>query len=450
MKKFSICMNTMRKDFQPQRRDGRRAARPHAKGLKALNRLNELIEEKRTGNFAAGCERAGGMPLRLNRYLCFLFALLTAVGSAFAQIDITNVVPVVGGTQPVWVSLSGLTGEAAQVLQFDLYVQGFNFTNAAGAQFLISGSNNGDLQARATDNINKHVLVSKAYSGASLRRQVHAFADDFVQALGRRGIARTKVAFKGEIGQNGEIFIADFDGFGAQAVTKDNTIVAAPSFVPGRLALYYTSYKLGNPDIFYHDLSTGARKPFARYGGSNISPAASPDGSKVAMILSKDGWTDLYVCDADGSGLKRLTKSPQDESSPCWSPDGQWICYASKDRERRALSKISVSGGQPQRISTAGVPSPTEPDWSPDGKWIAFTAQFRDFQICVVPASGGEAKILAPGEDPSWAPNSRTLAYAHRHGGHYTLSLLDVFTKQVKDVSRISGSSSQSQPSWAR
>ena len=94
--------------------------------------------------------------------------------------------------------------------------------------------------------------------------------------------------------------------------------------------------------------------------------------------------------------------------------------------------------------------NPTEPDWSPDGKWIAFTAQYRDFAICIIPANGGDAITLTAGEDASWAPNSRTLVFARRHGGHYTLSLLDVFTKQVKDVSRISGSNSQSQPSWAR
>ena len=134
------------------------------------------------------------------------------------------------------------------------------------------------------------------------------------------------------------------------------------------------------------------------------------------MILSKDGWTDLYVCNADGTDLKRLTKSPQDESSPCWSPDGQWICYAPKNKERRSLSKISVSGGQPQRIPTNLVGNPTEPDWSPDGKWIAFTSQARDFEICVVPARGGDATVLVAGEDPSWAPNSRTLVFARTAG----------------------------------
>ena len=53
---------------------------------------------------------------------------------------------------------------------------------------------------------------------------------------------------------DGEIYVSDFDGHNAQAVTHDGTIVAAPAWVPGRLALYYTSYQPGNPDIFYHNL----------------------------------------------------------------------------------------------------------------------------------------------------------------------------------------------------
>jgi TolB protein len=390
--------------------------------------------------------------LRFYRTPLIVLGLVAASFGALAQIRVTeDIIP--GNTRPVWVSLSGFTGEAAQVLQFDLYVQGFGFTNTDNAQYVITGSNNGNLQARVTDRINGTEKVSKAYSGASLRRQAHAFVDDFVKALDRQPIANTKLAFKGESGRNGEIYICDFDGYNGQAVTHDSTIVAAPSWVPKQLALYYCSYKLGNPDIFYHDLSSGARKAFARYGGSSMSPSVSPDGSHVAMILSKDGWTDLYVQNTDGSGLKRLTKSPQDESSPCWSPKGDWICYASKDRERRALRKISPSGGEPQVIPTSGLPSPSEPDWSPDGKLIAFTAQFRSgFQICVVAPDGTKATQLVEGEDPTWSPNSRTLAFARRAGGqgHYVLSLLDVPTKQFKDIARVPGCSSQSQPSWAR
>ncbi len=375
--------------------------------------------------------------------------LLACSSARSADIEITtHIAP--GNTKPVWVSMSGFSGEALQVLQFDLYVQGFGFTNTDGAQYLLSGSNNGNLTGRATDKYTKTSLVSKAYTGASLRRQCHAFADDFVQALQRKGIAQTKIAFRAETGPNSEIYIADFDGHNEQPVTKDNSLAVAPCWVPGHLALYYTSYKLGHPDIFFQDLSSGSRKIFARYGGSNLSPAPSPDGSKVAMILSKDGWADLYVGNSDGSSPRRLTKSQQDESSPCWSPDGKWICYASKERERRSLSRISPNGGQPERIATTGAPNPTEPEYSPDGKWLVFTMMVRTFQVCVVPAGGGVATVLVEGEDPSWAPNSRTVIFTRRQGGRRVLSLLDVMTKQVKDVSRISGISSQSQPSWAK
>jgi TolB protein len=388
----------------------------------------------------------------LRKMLGMALGLLAAGGMArAADIDITSTTTrVPGNTKPIWVSLSGITGEAAQVIQFDLYVQGYGFTNADGAQYLITGSNNGNLTARASDKYSKNTLVSKSYSGASLRRQCHAFADDFVQALSCKPIAQTKIAFRGDSGRNGEIYIADFDGHNGQSVTRDGSLVVAPEWVPHRLALYYTSYRLNHPDIFYHDLSSGSRKTFARYGGSNLSPAVSPDGSKVAMILSKDGWTDLYVCNSDGSGLKRLTKSRQDESSPCWSPDGAWICYASRDGERRSLSKISPAGGAPVRIATIGTPNPTEPAWSPDGKLIAFTMMTRSFQVCVVDAKGGTATVLTEGEDPSWAPNSRTVIFTRRQGSAQVLSLLDVMTKQQKDISRTTGISSQSQPSWAK
>lgn len=346
------------------------------------------------------------------------------------------------------VSISGFSGEVAEALQFDLYVQGFSFTTPDAAQFQISGSNNGNVQGRVTNPL-KETVLSKSYTGASLRRQAHALADDIVQATTRRkGIAQTKIAFKVDTGANSEIYIADFDGHNAQAITHDNTIVAAPAWVPGKLALYYTSYKLGNPDIFRHDLGTGQRDAVAHYSGLNTSAAPSPEGSKVAMILSKGGSPDVYVCNADGSGLKQLTTTREDESSPCWSPDGQWICFATKINERRSLGKVSASGGPVQRIATSGVSNPTEPDWSLDGKWIVFTAQMGGFEICVVPAQGGTATVLVSGEDPSWAPNSRTVVFARRSGGSRRLSLLDVPTKQTKDVSRISGSNSQ--PSWAK
>jgi TolB protein len=388
----------------------------------------------------------------MKRFTFLIKALITIclLGSAFNVSAQNNVVEIEkftqpGNEKPTPVSISGFTGEAAQVIQFDLFVQGFTNTSPDAAQYLLSGSNNGNLTGRAQDKFNKSVLVNKSYTGAALRRQAHAFVDDFLKAINRKGIGQAKIAYKGENGGSKEIYVADFDGHNAQPVTRDGVNVAAPTWAGDKFALYYVSYKFGNPYIFFQDLGSTERRTFAGHPGSNISPGASPDGRKVAMILSKDGATDLYVANADGSDLRRLTKSREDESSPCWSPDGQWICFAAKINERRALCMVPVSGGAVQRISTGGVSNPSEPDWSPDGKWIVFTAQMGGFELCVVPAQGGTATLLVSGEDPSWAPNSRTVVYAKR--GSQRLSLLDVPTKQTKDISRISGSS---QPSWAR
>lgn len=393
--------------------------------------------------------------LSLNLTVVLLPVLIFAATIARAQEE-SNPIQVtaniqLGFTPPIPISISGFSGEALDVLEFDLYVQGFKVVPPDQAQYQITGSNDGNLIGRVTDKYVRKDIVARNYTGAGIRREAHAFADDVVFAVtGRKGIGQTKIAFKDE-GANGdgEIYVADFDGHNPLAITGDSAIVAAPAWVPGRLALYYTSYKLGNPDIFYSDLSTGQRRVFAAYAGLNTSAAVSKDG-RVAMILSRSGDPNVWVCNADGSGLKQLTHTHADDSCPCWSPDGQWICYATKIHSRRLLAKVPADGGAPQVIPTPGAPDPTEPDWSPDGKWIAFCSQAGSyFNICVVPADGSAAPVvLVSGQHPSWSPNSRTLVYNHAVSYRPILSVLDVFTKQHKNAQSVAGDDSE--PAWAK
>jgi TolB protein len=384
--------------------------------------------------------------------LVFLIGVpITRAQDNSAEIPITGRLQM-GFTPPIPISISGFTGTALDVLNFDLYVQGFKVVPADQAQYQISGSSaNGSVLGRVTDKYARKEIVSRSYTGADVRREAHAFADDVVTAiLHLPKIGPTKIAFKVEqAGGSGEIYVSDFDGHNPQAITTDGAIVAAPAWVPGRLALYYTSYKMGNPDIFYQDLSTGQRRNFAGFPGLNTSAAVSPNGSKVAMILSRSGDPNVWVCDANGSNLKQLTFTRADDSCPCWSPDGQWICYATKIRSHRQLAKISVGGGEPQIVSTSGAPNPTEPDWSPDGKWIAFSSQSGEFDICVMPADGSAAPVvLVQGQHPSWSPNSRTLVYNQSIGYRQVLSVLDVFTKQHKNAARVAGDDSE--PAWEK
>ncbi|HMZ23108.1 MAG TPA: S41 family peptidase, partial [Blastocatellia bacterium] len=275
-----------------------------------------------------------------------------------------------------------------------------------------------------------------------------------VQAVtGRKGIAQTKIAFKSVRASNSEVFVSDYDGFNPIAATQDNSIVAAPAWRPGRRMLYYTTYRLGNPDIVSQDLDSGARAIVARYAGSNISPALSADGRRVAMILSKNGSPDLYVANADGTGLKQLTQTREDESCPCWSPDGSTICFATKLDGRRSLAVVSADGGPIRRLATSGVVNPSEPDWSPDGKLIAFVRNGQELRVYETESKQERKLADAKMERPpflnnrsfAWSPDGKWLAFSATSNKSfrniYTVQVSGGEAKQLSSLASVSGSS---------
>jgi len=379
----------------------------------------------------------------------FKIVLAAMVLRALALNVVADGVIVITGetTHLIPISITGFTGEAESVLKFDLSVLGMEIKEPA--DYIISGKDDGRVEGSLTRAGMNRPIFLRAYAGVSTRSQAHAFANDIVKELRQTPpIFQTKIAFRLARGGPPEICVADFDGNNPVVLTHDRALVSSPSWLPGGRGLLYTSWMNGNTEIYEHNLATGARKVFAGYPGSSFSAEVSPDGQKVAMILSKSGSPNLYVCDIDGSHPKQLTHTREEDSCPCWSSDSREICFVCRSG-RAVLQKISANGGEAVPVHVSGVyGNLTAPDWSPDGSKIAFTSGSGNFSICVMPAVGGEAEKLVAGEDPCWAPNSRTIIFTQRRNEKRVLCLLDVPTKHVKDVRQISGSCSE--PSWAR
>ena len=384
----------------------------------------------------------------MKKYLVLFLGMIACSFATLADEEPLDINKYAVGTEPpVPISISGFTGEAEAVLKFDLYVTGFSFVGASEAQYQLSGSSNSRVEGRLSQG-GKNIF-SRAYNGGSVRTQAHALADDIVkQVRGTVPIFHGKIAFRVHNGDGAELGISDVDGHNATIVTKDHSLIATPTWAPTDFKVLYSSWKGGGTQILEHNLNTGARRIFGRPIGSSYSPSISPDGKKVAFISNRGGSPNLYVCDISGDNVKQLTSTRDEASAPAWAPDSQHLVFATR-AGRASLTKININGGSPQKLRVAGAfGNLTEPDWSPDGKSIIFTCGSGPFSICVVPSAGGDAKILVDGEDPCWAPNSRTVIFTRRTTNKRVLSLLDVPTKHVKDCTQNTGSCSQ--PAWAR
>ena len=383
--------------------------------------------------------------------LCSLL-LLPLGGLGQNRIDLERAIQ--AQNRPVPIEIRGFSGEILSTLTFDLEVMGWKVVPAGSGQFALIGDEGNGVKAQLLDRLGgKPYFQWKANPGQKPRLTAHILADIVVEKVfGQKGIAaRTRIVFKNQQpGGFSEIWVADFDGHNARPVTRDRSNVAAPAWFPGEPRIFYTTYKPGSPDIVSHNLRNRNRDVVSGYSGLNTSAAISPDGKMMAMILSKDGSPDLYVARVDGTGLRRLTRSRAEDACPTWSSDSRRICFTSASQGGARLYLIDASGRDMTRLSVRGVSGTlSEADWSPDGNWIAFTALMgRRFHICVVSAEGGEARVLTEGEDPSWAPNSRTIIFMKKRDGRKALSIIDVPTRQVRDITRLSGINSQ--PAWSR
>jgi Tol biopolymer transport system component/DNA-binding winged helix-turn-helix (wHTH) protein len=124
----------------------------------------------------------------------------------------------------------------------------------------------------------------------------------------------------------------------------------------------------------------------------------SPDGKRLALESNRSGSIEVWVCNADGTDLQRLTSfgGPL-TGTPRWSPDSRRIVLDSRASGKPELYIVDANGGTPRLLPTTPQGG-SVPFWSHDGKWIYFASDVDAVsQIFKIPAEGGPATQLTHG-----------------------------------------------------
>ena len=184
------------------------------------------------------------------------------------------------------------------------------------------------------------IALQKIYRGgatdADARRMAHQFADDIVSRLsgGLPGIAQTQIAYVSAKGGNKEIWAMDYDGGNQHQLTHLKSVALTPRWSPDATRIAFTCFVAfrgtTSPQICIFSAASDRLISFPHYKGTNGSPAWSPDGAQIAFISSQLGDPQLFVADADGSHLHRITFAAGVSTSPAWNPKtGKQIIFVS-------------------------------------------------------------------------------------------------------------------------
>jgi TolB protein len=203
-----------------------------------------------------------------------------------------------------------------------------------------------------------------------------------------------------------------------------------------------------------------------RPGAYDLQGVWSPDGSKIAFVSDPDGGygtNSIYLMNADGSGVTKLTDSG---GNPAWSPDGTKIAFSNvgAPTEKAEIYVMNVDGSGLTNVSNDPSTSDFEPAWSPDGSKIAFVKTGTSgvgpqYSIYVMNADGsGQTKITGPhpgfftgDREPGWSPDGQKIAYSHYIGDDATgfYSAIFVMDSDGGNQTQLTGYEFDGSPHWS-
>ena len=221
------------------------------------------------------------------------------------------------------------------------------------------------------------------------------------------------------------IFAINADGSG-----EANMVTISPgggdeysSWSPDGQNIAFHSYRSGTTaDIYIINADSTGLTRITDDPAYEMKPMWSPDGNQIAFLSSENGNPpyEIYLMNADGSGLQRLTGDANGMTPPSWSPDGSRIAFESYSGENLEVFTINVDGSDLVQLTEDSASA--EPAWSPDGERIAFvSARNGDSDIYVMNVDGSGVTQLTTNFtcfEPVWSPDGNYIAFTSQHGGN--------------------------------